>query len=153
MKAQELRIGNLIYARTTLHSWDAICSITGLNHKGIYVKYGNGYIIPIKINPIPLSEEWLLKFGFEKCLFFRDDVYSNEENTAHNSYRIDGYDCDILLKDPINSLERQIARNDTVGGHGFDVHAEFKENNCHIANINYVHQLQNLYFALTGKEL
>lgn len=142
MKANELRIGNFVKYLTLNGNSEILAN-------GIYLfELGE-----LKLHEIPLTEEWLLKFGFKKCLFFTKDVYTHENNTAHTSYRIDGYDCNIFLKDLINSLERQIMRNDIVGGHGFNVHAEFKENNCHIATIYYVHQLQNLYFALQGEEL
>ena len=68
-------------------------------------------------NPIPLTEEWLLKFGFES-----------------NPYQ------DRYEKDPIH-IECAIIEGETY---------LWIEN---IPHIKYVHQLQNLYFALTGEEL
>jgi hypothetical protein len=80
--------------------------------------------------PIPLTEEWLLKFGFKKDLdgsfvfgllsMFKDkrlkqNVYIYTESTQSLS------DGQWVV---INDLKLQ-----------------------------YVHQLQNLYFALTGEEL
>jgi hypothetical protein len=73
-------------------------------------------------DPIPLSEEWKLKFGFEKT-----------EWDNFNSYRlmIGNNDYAIIL---------------------------YSDGNCEVGDIitckiEYVHQLQNFYFALTGKEL
>ena len=122
MEASELRIGNLVNARKTYHTWDATCLITGLTHKGIYVKYGNGHIIPINIKPILLTEEWLLKFGGiheTGGMYFFGNVgilhYRRENEFSLMNY---------------NYKKGQI-----------------------YTTIKYVHQLQNLYFALTGKEL
>ena len=122
MKASELRIGNYVNARKTSHSWNSICSITGLTHKGIYVKYGNGHIIPMYIEPILLTEEWLLEFGGisetgEMYFFYNVGIlYYRREN----EFSLMGY----------NYKKGQI-----------------------YTTIKYVHELQNIYFALTGKEL
>lgn len=74
------------------------------------------------IKPIPLTEEWLLKFGFE------------------TSNRIDLGElkpCYVIF-----SLALMIRHNsffiDWIGGN---------------TELKYVHQLQNIYFALTGSEL
>ena len=71
-----------------------------------------------KIEPIPLTEEWLLKFGFEKNK--NSDLY----------FRLNNYEYFI---------ENGIIDN------GYSRMNEI--------SVKYVHQLQNLYFALTGKEL
>ena len=68
---------------------------------------------------IPLTEEWLLNFGFERMpwglvkggLLFRDNI-----------------------KNPCQELTLEV-------GNGFSV------------TVQYLHQLQNLYFALIGEEL
>lgn len=74
---------------------------------------------------IPLTEEWLLKFGFEKTgvFWFSKKVWINELNIniKHRAYTIGSVNGDEALFE------------------------------CE--NIDYVHQLQNLYFALTGEEL
>ena len=49
MDAKELRIGNLVEKGNELFEADFIT-----------IKMANNY------NPIPLTEEWLLKFGFDK---------------------------------------------------------------------------------------
>lgn len=70
--------------------------------------------------PIPLTEEWLLKFGFEHyCLNFL--------KRGNVDFYVWG-----SLKD---NTKFEIKALDTLIG------------------IKHVHQLQNLYFALTGEEL
>jgi hypothetical protein len=74
--------------------------------------------------PIPLTEEWLKRFGFEKTI--ADDVnhhfdyYTDEKISAGNLWEHDKGFC-----------------------HDYDMGGEIK----------HVHQLQNLYHALTGEEL
>ena len=70
---------------------------------------------------IPLTEEWLLKFGFE--LDIEDD------GCQKGKYKVSVSDEGCLFFIYIGYYHEEIA--------------EFK----------YVHQLQNLYFALTGEEL
>ena len=57
MNENELRIGNLIYSE--LHSKNTDYTIVDIDFFGL-----SGYV---KFWGIPLTEEWLLKFGFEKC--------------------------------------------------------------------------------------
>ena len=54
MEARELRIGNLV---STPYAEVYECDSFAINH----VAYGK-----LSVNPIILTEEWLLKFGFEK---------------------------------------------------------------------------------------
>lgn len=111
MEAKELRIGNLV-----LSPYDnANIEVNGTD---IFM-LENKHHREVKFQPIPLTEEWLLKFGFKRFpwglvkgnILFKDN-----------------------LKNPCEELILEI-------GNGFRV------------TIKYVHQLQNLYFALTGKEL
>jgi hypothetical protein len=74
---------------------------------------------PDDFNPIPLSEEWLKKFGFSKTEEYDKNVYR-----LKNVVIIEG---DIII--------------------GGDVFYYFR------VRLDYVHKLQNLYFALTGTEL
>ena len=75
-----------------------------------------------EINPIPITEEWLLKFGFEK----------NHKHGIENYVFID------FTYYPSNN---QVKIFDRFGG-------------CiYVENILFVHQLRNLYFALTQTEL
>jgi len=120
MKASELRIGNLVYGVS-----DRIETVIGLTENTItaYVGKLSGSKMESSekdYSPIPLSEKWLLKFGFiqtpltydrEKLCISISGIQYDNGRTYFNSWAI---------------LERQP---------------------------KYVHELQNLYFSLTGEEL
>lgn len=86
--------------------------------------------IAIDVSPIPLTEEWLLKFGFEI------------KDTVNRGYLI-----------PINydfQKEYLYCSNDGI----IALWSEKKQQDFGIMRgCKYVHQLQNLYFALTNKKL
>jgi hypothetical protein len=128
MKASELRIGNFIYKESEYEFENGINQIISvLQFECVSTRPLNCHVKHYNVNtsnlkPIPLTEEWLLKFGFEKT-----------EWDNFNSYRlmIGSNDYAIIL---------------------------YSDGNCEVGDIitckiEYVHQLQNLYFALTGEEL
>ena len=115
MKAKDLRIGNLIYS---------MGSIVKVNGELLYYTDTN----KVKITDfygIELTEEWLVKFGFE---------YDGE---YYNKGRFSIYKAHIEHGKPFQNPKFVLANY---------------INNDWIV-IEYVHQLQNLYFALTGTEL
>ncbi len=112
MKANELRKENSVYLICEGHEGEPDIVVWGIMD---YEFYSNRME---DIEPIPLTEEWLLKFGFEKTWYGVEDALIELQKTEK------GY---ILS---INCNE----------------YTEGKE-------FYYVHQLQNLYFALTGEEL
>lgn len=125
MNARELRIGNFIQDRAGKNlqiDWferDVVCmnmNVSGINVHPLTedIKY---------IKPIPLTEEWLFRFGLVKQL----------ENGRAKKMKI--WKCPIYKTS--NGLN-----------YGFTIYAFAKK-----LNILYVHQLQNLYFALTNNEL
>lgn len=107
MKANELRLGNYIYCLDELSIVD-IESLEMINDK-----FGWWY-------PIPLTEEWLKKFGFEENSY----SWTKLQKLKHV-----GFATVKIVKQGKNRL--------IYNG----------------LNIKHVHQLQNLYFALTGEEL
>ena len=115
MKATELRLGSLFDYKQCIYAANVI------RDNFVYGKNVNGFApgeFPIdKINSIPLTEEWLLKFGFEK---------DNELNFVKFSFKVHFWSN-------YNSY-----MYGWIGGN---------------IEIKYVHQLQNIYFALTGQEL
>jgi len=132
MKPQELRIGNWVGTP------DGIFQVAVIFDTGIKVDIGYGAVQQYSdssirpdfsnVKPIPITEEWLKKFGFE---YIEDTEYYWKQNPLENwGYR--------LVEFP---------RGTWVISQGFM--NKFNE----LAHINYVHQLQNLYFALTGEEL
>ena len=121
MNPRELRIGNLVSIFNSICVIDTValhgCWCTLLESekdRSLTLEY-NAYI-----EPIPLTEEWLLKFGFKKDTF--------------GSWKRDN--CLYWIDKDGGVL--QIAS-------GFAAIIN--------APCQYAHQLQNLYFALTGNEL
>lgn len=127
MKANELRIGNWVYDMNGKpQQIDQVVRHPSCERNYGYISkfkgwnFANGYIDDL--NPIPITEEWLLKLGFER-------YGDNGEYFKHK---------DIEVFEFLNI------------GTAFKV---FDSSGICICYIEYVHQLQNLYFALTGKEL
>ena len=118
ISANELRIGNLIY--------NGIGEPFPVNATTI----GNfviGELTLGKFKPIPLTEEWMVKFGYKKGRV-SDDFYLDVDNFA----LVFGED-----------------KFELMGDGGYDYTGELDLKNI----VKFVHQLQNLYFALTGSEL
>lgn len=123
MKAEDLRIGNIVQYphiennKTVMSG--VVCQIGLSLCKAKYsISLEHDSFTPIdltSIKPIPLTEEWLLKFGF---------VCKNV-----------GYLCDNFYIDD-------------------DFYICVLRFNCEdYIKVSSVHQLQNIYFTLTGKEL
>ena len=107
MEAKELRIGNLVY-----DNLGGILKIKGINTDSDLSH----------LKPIPLTEEWLIEFGFEE---------------VSNEWFLDGFNFHLYL-----SKTGLVIRGLVI----------FSKNVSNL-KINYVHQLQNLYYALTNEEL
>ncbi len=143
MLARELRIGNYVIddiflytiSGIDLHSvWGQIESVNNTARARIedFYEDGNYHLNIENIEPIPLTEEWLIKFGFEKI---KDEVSPYKDG----EYTITSKRFTVFRKYPIT-------HNSVFGWY-------IKKINFSEINIKYVHQLQNLYFALSGKEL
>ena len=121
MKANELRIGNLVYSKET----NQIQKITGLTDENPFINAITfDYINYDEIEAIPITEEWLLKFGFDKsCMFYRleSEKFYFSYNSMHPKFEIQYNSRDGHILFPVD--------------------------------LTYLHQLQNLYFALTNEEL
>ena len=120
MKLNELRIGN--YARNWLIEEGAITSIDSRTKEAsvFHEKSGTHHCEISRIDPIPLTEEWLKRFGFE-------------------------YDRDVkawTILIPLDELDFAFVLDSDLD---FFTYKHIK--------IDYVHQLQNLCFALTEEEL
>jgi hypothetical protein len=115
MNAKELRLGNYLQGEDgQVHIVESLNSYGGeeINEGGPDVYY----------EPIPLSQEWLLKFGFK--------------------------DHRILLP---GDGELEIRLKGTT----FHIWPSDGQTESHNYRniVEFVHQLQNLYFAITGEEL
>ena len=106
MEAGELRIGNWVYIKGI----KASIPIWKIKPKGV-----NRDLTYDKIEPIPITEEWLLKFGF---VFNADSKFWVDRLCVH-------------LKDNEFYIIYEQGR----------------------VWIEYIHQLQNLFYFLSGKEL
>lgn len=138
MKASELRIGNYV----TIDNSDGWPKMKGIPLIVTGIRLANDKVFPTStgnvslqggkkefsqfdefIQPIPLTEEWLLMFGFELQV----------RGTIKDYLKFNSYGVSEVLLSSINGTEWT-----TYG-------VRYK--------IKYVHQFQNLYYALTGEEL
>jgi hypothetical protein len=124
MKANELRIGNLIYGVS-----ERIETVIGLGNKTISVYPGKlidaqMFFSEDDFEPIPLTGEWLMKFGFKK-----------NERRLENVYNLGIFEYATSCE----TVDLEIQHLEGVA--------------TYTTETKYVHQLQNLYFALIGEEL
>ena len=114
MYSTELRIGNLVYRKKTVIEVDIVIlsSICTLENQNIEL-----------YKPIPITEEWLQKFGFVRL--------GNQETWFGRALWNKGV---FAIMHGYGTTNGQRTRYNTT---------EF----------DYIHQLQNLYFALIGEEL
>lgn len=138
MKVQELRVGNLLITNNTSYRKSDVgkiaCVVAIDSEKSFEELKGVATIYHIDdefrdtygqfmhhLSPIPLTEEWLERLGFEKQMAW--------------TWAIE-----------INGGRKLVYY---VGEKGWSIgNKEYSDHEC-----RYVHELQNLYFVLTGKEL
>lgn len=143
MEAKELRLNNLVYVYN-----DRLSSVDSIGHNVLWVEIlepeeDESIMKEVSkdvISPILLNEEWLVRFGFK---FIKNDYIGYSENIMFNGdYWYNIKNKTIHSSDWLCPLEYLINIPSNEGGA------------INIAkDIEYVHQLQNLYFALTGEEL
>ena len=114
MKANELRIGNYI-SRPDLGTGNQITEqiLELLSKRAVTTGPCRVIVLYEDLKPIPLTEEWLLKMGYDLI---------TESHYALSGHLI--WKCNDLFMCDKNGII-----------------------------LKHVHQLQNLYFALTGEEL
>ena len=124
IEPKEIRIGNLLN-----HSELGIVEVIGVGKYYIHVIYnGETHYENIRsFSTIPLTEEILIKAGFEK------DLHCGYESVYHHK------NFDLCIYNKIGTL-------------GFELHEVegFTINHEPFFNL---HQLQNLFFSLCGEEL
>jgi hypothetical protein len=119
MNANELRIGNWIH--NPVQGVDFKVCVIALSE----INFEDGNKIKddkYRFQPIPLTPEWLERFGFQS------DNFTDEDRTPF--MRIDDACGSFILDDEFILMD-------------IDTRVQIK----------HVHQLQNLYFALTLQEL
>ena len=121
MEVKELRIGNYINIIADGHEHEPDTFQWSIDDYEYYET------VMFNIIPIPLTEEWLLKFGFE--------YNSYPDSLTLNVLSFGRFNAYSISKDLTIELSTQ-------SGYMFGT-----------TKIKYVHELQNLYFALTGEEL
>ncbi len=146
MKANELRIGNYIKYTYALSNDIEFCKVTGVKNDGrVYFFLPERYKTSLdanEIDPIELTEEVLIKIGFEKIELVEKKLYM-----YYKEVRIDNYsyllDFRVMPKDECIVL--YVMKNEDAKVDYFTI--------FYNDNIKYLHQLQNAYYLLTNKEL
>jgi hypothetical protein len=146
MEAKELRIGNIVDAiryrddsgdfyptvvKSLSDGWGVLDGknvySTNINHE--FYESGSEWGFTIgnesECKPIPLTEEWIIKFGFD---IDGGMGFKSPHNTSHWHFSIR------------NGFIPSIWASSVILSDGYK-------------GCKYVHQLQNLYFALTNEEL
>jgi len=120
MKATELRIGNLLNYQTA--EGDILTATIDWQDLKWLSEDEKGF--NLVHNPILLTEDWLLKFGFKYSLTLDDFMFKDKNDIFEMQPYKKGFLNSVLWCD--NEI---------------------------LQELKYVHQLQNLYFSLTGEEL
>jgi len=121
MEASELRFGNLVYDTKREIN---IIDLEAITYISVEPKN--------QVKPIPLTEKWLLKFGFKK----KKNYYKKTNGISVNSWFLD------------NRFIIDIQKYNNDNEFGFC----FKTNN-NTTFIKSVHELQNIFYSLTFDEL
>ena len=129
MKANELRIGNYIEFDSSVRTLviedeQGFIEVRSIGESGVneWSDYGaSGCVSNPK--PVPLTEDWLIKFGFKK---------KKQPGRLYDYYYyLNGFYYSFI------DFHNIVYKNKSLEG----------------VELKHVHQLQNLYFALTGEEL
>lgn len=129
IKVNELRVGNIFWESYGVYG---VVTAININNKGISPDTILGRLVKgtlsgqfgrEDITPVILTEELLVQYGFEKI------------NHIH------GYSFFTLHKSKVNKCNIDIYNTKTL-------YMSYSVNHC-----QYLHQLQNLYFAITGNEI
>ena len=135
LESKELRLGNIVqYNNTECFVYD-ICSPQP--RKG---RYNNEFLLTLSLNglidclideiePVELTEKWLIKFGFK---------YNKQIGWTKDGLCLDG---------PVVHFSFDLFRNESLTNYHLLDFVEIPR------LVEYVHELQNLYFALTNVEL
>ena len=131
MKAKDLRIGNYMHA--VHENFSEVVEVLDISEDEINHSAGWDGVINYDLEYIPLTEEWLERLGF-----IRPEKFWGDE------WRKDIY---WLNADIFNEIK--------VGGNTvvYQLGIGMSKPRWQRTQLKYVHQLQNLYYALAEEEL
>ncbi len=133
LAVRSLSVGNLLKRNGIIVKIDA---------KSIFDIWDDNGIDKLGYEPIPLTEEWLLRFGFKK------EEKSPSKN--HGNY------YSVWLMDYKYSFSYAAFREDWGFYHSYTDALKDEDNDKFdfiSCGIKYVHELQNLYYSLSQDEL
>lgn len=124
---KELRLGNWVY----ILDIGKCAQIKSIDSEGVTHHVMWGHVYADMIEPIPLTEEILLKCGFIK------------DNNGNYWIDLQTHYLELMSSNvywyPVYAQTPEMSHQD--------------EQRVSINRIQYVHELQNLFFAITGTEL
>ena len=134
MKANELRIGNLVKHNSVNRE------VLAIDRTRVYLRNNNSCdaFFYKDINGILITKEWLLKFGLTE---------TNESDDCICYYFPHKAKCHWTNEVFLWSVKH------SKFAHPEDEYFCFMMGETELPIFEYVHQLQNIYFALTGEEL
>ena len=131
LSSRELRIGNWVKHKKNATSASEYPNTEFQWELAHFFDIERNHLHIDSIEPIPLTEEWIKKLGFKKP--YEDESYKSRR---------------WLPKETISHSRWSIYLIPEKGEWRINQYNKGK-----ICSLKYVHQLQNLYFALTGTEL
>lgn len=141
MKVEEIRMGN--YVMKQYYDREDIVSISGYDFWHYEKREKIDHLVEWNsLSPILLTEDWLIKLGFNKL---RDIDFNEFRQKVYGKSIIRGNDLHeekIVIILPFNNCEIGVYNS-----------SEDESSYLLDRNIEYVHELQNLYFVLSGEEL
>jgi len=128
IQAQELRIGNY------LQNWGHYCVVESINKDGVMVTFlhhvdGMFHDMPYTPKGIPLTEEILLKAGFE--------------------LKVEGNAVYSLLKKIYGMFKTEHNKDGSI----YDTYFEIYVEGCPLVKIRALHHLQNYVHTIANSEL
>jgi len=163
IQGKDLRVGNLvnfnneirtIYTISHRNQFDGKNDRVQLNHKSnicLVDPDADNHYSDSDLNGIPITKEWLFKFGFT------DDTPEYCKDNS-NSYWQGRYNY-VFMGKCAEAKYFRIYRNPETDWNKKDIRGyklgEWMYYACQywVVSIEYVHQLQNTFFILTGEEL
>lgn len=142
MKIKDLRAGNLLNVKEPAIHWngeqykDTIFEVSEVNKRGVLFVGFSSLEEYGCLEPIKLTDQWLKEFGF-----------SLMTDTTPYNYRIHKNKSFCYIRyGTFGTFENGVEKT-FQGFNGLFIANKF------VRVIKYVHELQNLYFGLTGEEL